>query len=357
MGEGATDKREAANAAASPSPGLHRSPPQADSGSLAAMLCPVLQSACEGRLSPVQWFRSAWQAGGASTGTATYQLTPTRSIDVVVKLPVGPLEYQWTTRVGACEPAVEHHTGPTPRVLAAGAELGGYDLAWLVVEKLAGQPLSAMLSHDAVQGLLHAAAVWYKAAADVRDIADCTPPKRENWADLIARGREAVRDNSLPDEQRWNEALKHVQRVLPRLVQHWEARRINTWCHGDLHPGNAMLRAPVPGANGDTSAAGRCVLIDLALVHAGHWVEDALYLERLFWAKPDMLFGIKPVATVARFRRELGLDTSDDYGSIALLRRTLMAATVPAFLEHEGHPKYVRSALDVLERSMRSMGL
>jgi hypothetical protein len=321
------------------------------------MLCPILQEVCGGRLSPVQWFRSAWQAGGASTGTATYQLSPSRSIEVVVKLPVGPGEYQWTTAVGRCDPEVEHHDGPTPRVLASGTELGGYDLAWLVVEKLDGQPLSAMLSHEAIQSLLHAAAVWYRSAAAARNVAEAEKPRSEDWHALIVRGRTAVRDNSLPDEQRWNEALKHVQRILPRLVQSWEGRAINTWCHGDLHPGNAMLRrhgATEAGSNG--SPAARCVLIDLALVHPGHWVEDALYLERLFWAKPEMLFGIRPVATLARFRRELGLETGDDYGAIALLRRTLMASTVPAFLEHEGHPRYVRAALETLERSMTALG-
>ena len=362
MGDGVPDKRAFApansgvSATPSPSPLHHPSPHGSDSGSLAAMLCPVLREVCGGKLSPVQWFRSAWQAGGASTGTATYQLTPTRCIDVVVKLPVGPSEFQWTTSVGRCEPDVENHHGPTPRVLAAGTELGGYDLAWLIVEKLDGQPLSAILSHDAVQSLLHATAVWYRAAAGVRDIADESAPKREDWHTLITRGREAVKDNSLPDGQRWNEALKHVQRILPRLVQTWDARRINTWCHGDLHPGNAMVRRRAAEHNGDLASACNCVLIDLALVHPGHWIEDALYLERLFWAKPELLFGIKPVATLARFRRELGLDTSDDYGTIALLRRTLMAATVPAFLEHEGHPKYVRAALETLERSMAALG-
>lgn len=362
MGEGVPKKRAGApgvQRTPSPSPGAHPAsapPSDTDSGSLAEMLCPILREVCGGRLSPVQWFRSAWQAGGASTGTATYQLTPTRAIDVVVKLPVGPLEHHWTTAVGACDDSVEHHDGPTPRVLASGTELGGYDLAWLVVEKLDGHPLSTMLSAESVQGLLRTAAVWYRRAGSTRDIADAPPPKVEDWPALIARGREAVRDNALTDAQRWNEALKHVQRLLPKLVNGWESRRINTWCHGDLHPGNAMLRARAGGGKEEASLVQRCVLIDLALVHPGHWVEDALYLERLFWAKPELLFGIKPVPTLARFRRELGLDTSDDYGSIALLRRVLMAATVPAFLEHEGHPKYVRAALDVLEKSMAALG-
>ncbi len=354
MGDGVPDQRAFAGPATSPpsarslspdKPSIPSSPCGGESSSLAAMLCPVLRQICDGRLSAVQWFRSAWQAGGASTGTATYQVTPSRAVEVVVKLPVGPREYEWTTGAGRCAPDTEDHHGPTPRVLAAGTELGGYDLAWLVVEKLDGQPVSAMLSKDTIEGLLQAAADWYCAASSLRELDKAGPPPTEDWMGLIAKGRAAVRNNAIPNEQRWNEALKQTQRILPRLLAIWQARSINAWCHGDLHPGNAMMRR-LPHRSPS------CVLIDLALVHAGHWIEDALYLERLFWAKPELLFGVKVVATLARFRRERGLETSDDYGAVAQIRRILMAATVPAFLEHEGHPKYVHAALETLERTL-----
>jgi hypothetical protein len=201
------------------------------------------------------------------------------------------------------------------------------------------------------RGLLRATAEWYALAAELRDASEAEGRSKEDWAALVARGREAVKDNDLPEGQRWNEALRQVGRILPRLVAAWEARAINTWCHGDLHPGNAMRRKI--GADGHQNGGGeRCVLIDLALVHPGHWVEDALYLERLYWAKPELLFGVRPVTALAKFRRDMGLEARDDYGTLAQVRRALMAATVPAFLEHEGHPRYVHAALETLERTI-----
>ena len=104
-------------------------------------------------------------------------------------------------------------------------------------------------------------------------------------------------------------------------------------------------------SSGSNGAAGHCVLIDLALVHAGHWVEDAVYLERLHWHRPEALHGVKPVQTLAKFRKELGLPNTEgeDHGLLANTRRVLMAATTPAYLHREGNPKYVRAALNKLE--------
>ncbi len=53
---------------------------------------------------------------------------------------------------------------------------------------------------------------------------------------------------------------------------------------------------PVDGRHG-------CVLVDLALVHPGHWVEDALYLERQYWGHSDLLKGVKPASELARLRQ------------------------------------------------------
>ena len=50
------------------------------------------------------------------------------------------------------------------------------------------------------------------------------------------------------------------------------------------------------------------VLIDLAEVRPGHWVEDAVYLERLHWARPERLKGRNPVKLLAAARRRLGLE-------------------------------------------------
>jgi hypothetical protein len=88
------------------------------------------------------------------------------------------------------------------------------------------------------------------------------------------------------------------------------------------------------------------------MVHAGHWVEDAVYLERLYWGRAEKLHGIKPVSMLAKFRRESGQEASDDYASLAHVRRVLMGSTAPAFLEREGHPRYLRAALENVEKSL-----
>src|SRR6185436_13238004 len=255
---------------------LHPPPPATSSGipspngfvdhsALAVALEPALIAACDGDLSGIEWFRSTWQSGGAATG---------RTEDVVVKLPVGPAEYLWTRGMEGMDAPEGAHCelarGCTPRVFAAGLELGGYDLAWLVVERLPGTPLSHHLGPRDLNDLLASVAEWYQRAASLRAID--REPHRRDWAQTLARARNALRDAEIPDHHRWVEAVKHTQKALPHLVERWEARPINTWCHGDLHPGNAMRRAPEPG----DADPGKVVLIDLALVHAGHWVEDAL---------------------------------------------------------------------------------
>ncbi|MBC7833993.1 MAG: aminoglycoside phosphotransferase family protein [Phycisphaerales bacterium] len=319
---------------------------------LAAALEPALIAACDGRLSKVEWFTSTWQSGGAATGYASIELPGLPRADVVVKLPVGYAEYKWTTTLSppVCVPVddgepcgdLEHDHPPTLRVLASGIELGGYDLAWLVVERLPGHTISHDLCEQGIKELLHAAARLYQHAGSLRPV-DRPPPQRD-WAALLGKAREACKINHIEHAQHWNESIKHVQKCLRHLADRWSARAINTWCHGDLHPGNAMRRAV------DGSGAPPCVLIDLALMHAGHWVEDAVYLERLYWGKAELLHGVKPVSYLAQLRREMGLQASDDYSTLANIRRVLMAATSPAFLHHEGHPRYLRAALGTLDR-------
>lgn len=376
-----------------------------DASFLAAALEPLLRQACEGRLSEVRWFRSAWQAGGASTGLATFALDDGTTTEVVVKLPVGPTEYRWTTALGGMPHVSEHVVdgpldgeetgrvevcascacamGPTPRVYAAGTCIGGYDLAWLVMERFEGDPLSRHLSRGAIEDLLNAAAEWYAAAQLVRLPEDAAPPLTKDWRGLIERSASIVDNGALDDEERWHDATHAVLGLLPRILGVWESRPINTWCHGDLHPGNAMRRAgawwyaghmtptrtrtgenaagpgvsesraqpdPIHGAARGGASPGGCTLIDLALVHPGHWVEDAVYLERLYWGRSDLLEGVRPVPFLAQARRERGMSSPEDYTLLANIRRVLMAACVPNFLKHEGHPRYVSAALDVLER-------
>lgn len=323
-----------------------------ESSSLAASLAPALIEACgrlgsEDRLRGIEWFRSSWQAGGASTAFAEYIRDDGLRVPCLVKLPVGPSEYRWTVGLGKSE-GTDTARRPTPRVYAAGMELGGYDLAWVVLERIDGPSLSQGMDQTSVEDLLTTVVDWYERAGGVRSLAEGTPPRKEDWHRLVTRAREACKSHALAESQRWNEALKQVQKILPRLVDRWEARPINAWCHGDLHPGNALRRSGGNGGAGDHS----CVLIDLALVHPGHWVEDAVYLERLFWAKPELLCGVKPVSFVAKLRKERGLGNgaTDDHANLANIRRVLMAATALAFLAHEGHPKHVHASLEQVER-------
>lgn len=327
-------------------------PDLSDTHSLSVALEPVLRAVCGGRLGEIEWFHSTWQHSGAATGFARYRLNDRETIDVMVKLPVGPAELRWTAALGAADPGAwdgpEACRKPTPRVVASGVELGGYDLGWLVVERLNGQLLSTKLDAEAVLDLLRVASDFHVEAGKVRPVID-EKPRPTPWEEHLARAREATKAGGIAESQHWNEAVKRVQKHLPALVGRWAGRSLNTWCHGDLHPGNAMHRrvegGPADGRHG-------CVLVDLALVHPGHWVEDALYLERQYWGHAELLHGVKPVSALAKIRRERGLPTDDHYAELAMVRRVLMAACAPAFVEREGNPKYLHAALELIDQTL-----
>lgn len=306
---------------------------------LGPALEPALLHACEGRLTDVRWFRTDWQIGGAATAYGRYAVDwHAEPLDVVIKLPVGPREYRFLT--GLCET-----DAPTPRVARHGAELNGYDFAWVVMERLPGNPPSAHLHKDVFERLTEAAASFYLHCGRRWALEAAPPPP--DWAQLLDRARESLHANpDVPQCQQWIKAIKHTQRALAKLVSMWSARAINTWRHGDLHPGNCMERPE----NSPWRARPGYVLFDLAETQPGHWVEDAVYLERIYWGRPEALDGVKPVSLLARARRGLGLDTSDDYATLANVRRVLMAATSPAFLHHEGKPAYLHAALATLDR-------
>ncbi len=295
---------------------------------------PALIDACDGRLRDVEWFRTNWQASGSSTGYALLD-TPSGPEEVVVKMPVGEQEHAWTVGLGAA--AAEN--GPTPRVFASGDVLGAHAVRWFVCERCPGQPISHGISRESVEALLEATADWYVAAGHVRAPAD--PPDGPDWAQLLHKSRDFLRDSRPAHAQRWNSAVHAVEKILDRLVAKWETRPITTWCHGDLHPGNAMRRA-----------SGQCMLLDLSLVHAGHWVEDAVYLERLFWGHSEKLEGLKPTKHLAKLMRERKAVHGEDHAGLANTRRVLMAACVPAFAAREWSPAYANGALALLERLM-----
>lgn len=309
-----------------------------DGRSLGESLGPALIEQCAGRLRDLSWFRSSWQRGGAATGFATWSDDSGMETPVLVKLPVGPVEYRWTTQLA--RPARVEDWRPTPRVLASGTVVGGYDFAWLVMERLDGHTLNHGWCRESLEDLLRSAAQMQAYAASVCPVVSSAPGP--DWGKLLTKAREMVRESGLPEAQHWNESEKRVRRVLPKLMTRWDTRPIDTWCHGDLHPGNAMWRG------GNCSRA--CVLIDLALVHPGHWVEDAVYLERQFWGRPEQLFGVHIVSTMAKYRRELHLATDGDYGMVANLRRVMVAACAPVWVAGEGHPKYLHAALETIDK-------
>jgi len=324
-----------------------------DSQSLASTLDPILHHECQGHLGPISWFQCDWQRGGASTGFATWRLkTPygkAKEVPCVVKFPVGYREYFWTKRLGLVrqdewdEPA--SLALPTPRVLAAGFELGGYDLAWIVMERFVNPPIAMERSDTALWSMFESAAEFHAAAILEQPIEPKRTPASPDWHELLERGLIAVRENEIEEESAWVEMLHKTQRVLDQLINAWESRSIDTWCHHDLHPHNAMRRK-----SHDRNIPGHCTLIDLAMVAPGCWIEDALYMERLFWGRESQLCGIDPLTTLADTRKAIGLPSDNEDIALADVRRVLMAASTPAFLRTENDPVYLKAALSTLER-------
>lgn len=313
-----------------------------DARSLAASLAPVLSEACEGRLGPIRWFKADWQRGGAATGTSTFAAGDGAEVLVVVKLPVVPRELTWTRRLqpdGSDD--AERDAGVVPKLFASGETVAGYDLAWVVIEQLPHGPLGAHWHDDHVARIAEAAARLYRRAA-------CfpvdRPPRSEAWDELLRQAGEAVRINDLPQRGRWSAAVRSLRHQCERIGAEWEQRGGIEWLHGDLHLANAMSRVSLE--------SGPVCLIDLAEVHPGHWVEDAVYLERQLWSRPDRLRASRPVRAIAQARRGAGLPVGDDYPRLAMLRRALLAGTAPRFLQSEGDPRHLDACLDWLERAL-----
>jgi hypothetical protein len=303
-----------------------------DAHDLGPQLEAALVEACGGRLDDIHWFRTDWQRGGAATAYAKARLDGDGvDRDVVIKLPVGPHEHRAATDMSGTEV-------PAPVVAFDGHELGGWDLGWIVMERIPGKPLSHDLSKPVWRRLFESAAAFSARATSMWELTET--PTDWDWPELLDKARQSCQDNPIEHAQEWNNEIKHVQRRLDHLMDVWRHRPITGWCHGDLHPGNMMLR-PEGSPWGDSGY----VLIDFAESHCGHWVEDAVYVERMHWAKPELLHGAKPVSMLARVRKEMGLECGDDYQLIANVRRILMAAVAPAFLHREGHPAYLEAAL------------
>jgi len=299
---------------------------------------PALREACDQRLSGVSWFRTDWQRGGALTGYARYTpqngQTASLEVDVVVKLPVPPRERRWLIHLQAYD-----HVAP--RLFAHGETLGEYDMAWVVMERMAYGPLGANWKGKEFDLLVEAAGRFYLAASEMPLQGQ---PQQLDWEKLFHRSRKIVREHNLPHEQRWNRALKQAQRKLKDWITRWKNRPVDHWCHGDLHLGNAMTRtAP------DTGPA---VLLDYAETRPGCWVEDAVYFEHLFWARRQRLGDRKLCKMIARQRKQLGLPVDSDWAWLAAVKRALLAMSTPARLAFDGDPHHVEAALKVLEASV-----
>ncbi len=329
-----------------------------DSTSLASMLRPALEAAIEAatgeRVEELFFFRTEWQRGGAATGRAR---TATR--ELVVKLPVNDAEIRWFRRLNQAghDPLqpnlpehMRHRSLPVvAQLIASGETLGGFDLAWIALERLPHGPLVRTLGANDIARLAQAHARFALATTGFAIDRDAVT---ENWNALLDTAVNAVRAHdlhpSLHHHQVWAQLLKQVTRDLGALVALWDARPTREWIHGDLHPGNALSRSAEPDAP--------IVLIDLANVRPGHWLEDAVALERLMWTRADLLATGRPVPAIASARRAHGLELGPEWDRLARVRRVLLAATAPAFLRSEGSPAFLGACIGQLERNLRELG-
>lgn len=319
------------------SPVAHRAaeiPSDMGDGPFGTLLEPVLRSVCDGRLSEVSWFRADWQRGGAVTGYAMYRDDGGVDRPVVVKMPVPPCELQWLS-------ALQRFDDVVPTLYAGGDVLGGYDMAWVVMERLPFGPLGSAWGGKEFGLLIEAIGRFYLAAGESpisgRHV-------HRDWDKIYEHARRSVHDHALSEPQRWNKALKKAHRKYKDWVGVWDDRPMEHWCHGDLHLGNAMTRNKPP--------AGPAVLFDLAKVCVSHWVQDGVYLEHLYWGRPGDLGGHKLCKELAHHRKKLGLPVDKQWSRLADAKRALLAMSVPAKLDLDGNAHYVHGALEVLEHAV-----
>jgi Ser/Thr protein kinase RdoA (MazF antagonist) len=260
---------------------------------------------------------------------------------VVVKFPVPPQERRWLEQL---QPDRQQIGDVVPRLLDSGKELGGYDLAWVVMERLPHGPLDSHYQGNEVDLLIEALGRFHAAASH------CPvdrPPRDEDWPAIMRKARKACQTQQLPHNQRWHKALKAVQKKLKAMLKTWSDRPVDHWCHGDVHFANAMTRSEPPH--------GPALLFDLAEVHAGHWIEDAVYFEHLFWGHDDRIGHRDVVKELAEQRKQLGLDVDAQWPRWAGVRRMLIAAAAPAYLQHRGNHRHLDHCLNLLEQDLHTV--
>lgn len=309
------------------------------SHSLASSLEPVLIKQTNQRLADIHWFKTDWQRSGAATGFATWKTDNESKMSVVIKFPVTQRELQWTKRM-------QNSGGITPTLFASGESLNGYDLTWLVIERFPIGPLGKHWDDANIKRIADAAA-RFTASASSFDIDQ--KGKREDWKSLIKKAKQSIRKNHINNETAWNKANRLLTKNLKAIIEQWRARRIDQWLHGDLHMANAMCRSDAPGSP--------VTLIDLAEVHAGHWVEDAVYLERQLWGHETRLKSTRPIHAMATARKKNNLRVDDDYTTLVDIRRLILAATAPAFMQSEGDPRYLTACLEQFQNASDRLNL
>jgi hypothetical protein len=306
--------------------------------SLACSLEPILRKQTNNRLDNIHWFRTDWQRGGAATAFATWN-DKDKETEVVIKLPVNQRELLWTRQMQEPDSVV-------PLLLASGEQLNGYDLTWMIIERFPFGPLGKHWEPNNIERVAQAAAHFTKKASS---FPVNQKGRREDWETLLKTAKNSVRENHIEKESTWKKMHSLIGKKLDILMEIWRSRRIDQWLHGDLHLANAMCRSDKPDA--------KVALIDLAEVHAGHWIEDAVYLERQLWGHNTRLKATKPVSSMASARRALGMYVDDDYSNLVDVRRLMLAATAPAFMQSEGDPRYLASCLLQLQHSLDRLHL
>ena len=311
------------------------SSPAADHASdpcpLGASLEPVLKTACHDRLSDVSWFRTDWQRGGALTGYANYCDEHGENHRVVVKLPVPPAERHWLVHL-------QPHDHLVPRLFHHGDTLGGYDFAWVVMEALPHGPLGAAWQGKEFDMLIDAAARFYAATSTLPPVGK---PDMRDWPDLVDRARKRLQSANIPHVQRWRKAMKKNKAKLKQAHAVWNDRPLADCCHGDLHLANAMTRLPAP--------QGPAVLLDFARVRPGHWTEDAVYFEHLYWHAENHPGLHKLAKRLADQRKIRDLTVDAHWPRYAQAKRMLLAMTAPLRLHQTAHPKHLEMALAIIE--------
>jgi aminoglycoside phosphotransferase (APT) family kinase protein len=274
-----------------------------------------------------------WQRGGALTGTAQYESTDGPR-EAFVKFPVPGRELSWIRRLQDCEdPPI------VPRLFESGESLAHHDIGWLVMERLPGMPLGSRWSPG---HLSRTASACASMQACMTGIPIDRPKRKDDWERWLEQSSQSIIENELPEKKRWAAALRLARIHWNDIIGQWRARTPIHWIHGDLHLGNAMFRN-----DGKTIC-----LVDLAEVRPGHWIEDALYLERLYWSHPDRVRDECPLESMLEARLKLGLEVGKGIVALANARRILLAATTPAFIAQEGTRAHLKASLNVLENGL-----